>query len=125
MTALSESGVQSYDAGGSKVWIGSQTTMKTTVKKASSPPSPATSGVMSIRSCGCGDQPRGVPVSSSLRVWSSAIGYPGSGGATASATLRVSWRRRSFVSVKIVMTTFPIWTMPESTIIAPKIPRAM
>src|SRR4051794_5873738 len=47
------------------------------------------------------------------------------GGAIASATLRVSLRRRSGVSVKIVMPTFTIWTIPERTIIAPKIPRAM
>ena len=60
MCAWLESGAQSAEAGGSKVWIGSQTTMKTTVKKASIPPIPAMSGVMSIRSCGCRTQPRGI-----------------------------------------------------------------
>ena len=34
-------------------------------------------------------------------------------------------RRRSAVFVKIVIPIFTIWTIPESTIIAPKIPRAM
>src|SRR5207237_611179 len=47
------------------------------------------------------------------------------GGAIASATLSVSRRRRSAVFVKIVRPTLTIWTMPEATIIAPKIPRAM
>src|SRR5512133_821761 len=47
------------------------------------------------------------------------------GGAIASATLRVSRRRRSAVFVKTVMPMFTIWTIPERTIIAPKIPRAM
>ena len=50
--ASSESGVQSFDGGGSNVWIGSHTTMKTTTKNASSPPTPAMSGVISIRSEG-------------------------------------------------------------------------
>src|SRR5207247_9510733 len=47
------------------------------------------------------------------------------GGAIASATSRVSRRLRSVLSVKIVMPMFTICTIPESTIIAPKIPRAM
>src|SRR5439155_25571362 len=47
------------------------------------------------------------------------------GGAIASATTSVSWRRRSAVFVKIVMPTLTIWTIPDATIIAPKIPRAM
>jgi hypothetical protein len=50
--ASEESGAQSLDGGGSNVWIGSQTTIATTVKKASRPPMPATSGVISIRSRG-------------------------------------------------------------------------
>ena len=47
------------------------------------------------------------------------------GGAIASATLKVSRRLRSAVFEKIVIPMFTIWTIPESTIIAPKIPRAM
>jgi starvation-inducible outer membrane lipoprotein len=47
------------------------------------------------------------------------------GGAIASATRSVSRRRRSAVFVKIVMPMLTIWTIPETTIIAPKIPRAM
>jgi hypothetical protein len=47
------------------------------------------------------------------------------GGAIASATANVSRRRRSAVFVKIVIPMLTIWTIPESTIIAPKIPRAM
>ncbi len=47
------------------------------------------------------------------------------GGAIASATLSVSSRRRSAVFVKIVIPMLTICTIPESTIIAPKIPRAM
>ena len=47
------------------------------------------------------------------------------GGATASATLRVSSARRAAVFEKIVMPMLTIWTIPETTIIAPKIPRAM
>ena len=47
------------------------------------------------------------------------------GGAIASATFRVSRRRRSAVFVKTVIPMLTIWTIPESTIIAPKIPRAM
>ena len=46
-------------------------------------------------------------------------------GAIASATMRVSRRLRSVVSVKIVMPMFTICTIPDSTIIAPKMPRAM
>jgi hypothetical protein len=119
-----ESGAQSADACGSKVWIGSQTTIATTTKKAISPPSPATSGVISIRSCGCRAQPRGT---GGVPEWRpSSSNYEAStGGAIALATLSVSRRRRSIVFVQIVMPMFTIWTIPEMTIIAPKIPRAM
>src|SRR5207248_3153034 len=47
------------------------------------------------------------------------------GGAIASATTSVSRRRRSAVFVKIVIPTLTTWMIPEPTIIAPKIPRAM
>ena len=46
------------------------------------------------------------------------------GGAIASATLSVSCRLRSAVLLKIVIPMFTICTIPERTIIAPKIPRA-
>ena len=46
------------------------------------------------------------------------------GGAIASATTSVSRRRRSAVFVAIVIPMLIIWTIPERTIIAPKIPRA-
>ena len=124
LTASSVSGAQSAEGGGSKVWIGSQTTTKTTAKNAISPPTPATSGVMSIRSGGCARPAARDPgrrrCAGVARLSSSLTG-----GATASATRSVSRRRRSAVSVNIVMPMFTIWTIPETTIIAPKIPRAM
>ncbi len=103
------------------MWIGSQTTIATTVKNAIRPPIPATSGVISIRSLGWRTQPRGT-----LGVaLPSVTSYTCSGGAIASATFSVSRRRRSWVFVKMVMPMLTIWTIPETTIIAPKIPRAM
>ncbi len=105
------------------MWIGSQMTTKTTVKKASMPPSPAISGVISIRSRGWRCQPRGMRRALSLRLVRHQ--FVTGGGAIASATLSVSCRLRSAVLLKIVMPMFTIWTIPERTIIAPKIPRAM
>ena len=106
---------------------GSHTTTKTTVRNTSSPPMPATHGVMSIFSGGCGDHPRG---DSASWFWagssSSAIAQLVIGGAITSASRMVSRRRRSWVlRSMIVIPMLTIWTMPDTTIIAPKIPRAM
>src|SRR4051812_35371512 len=59
LTAWLLSGAQSGDAGGSNVWTGSHTTTNTTARNTSRPPDPASQGVMSMRSDGCGAQPRG------------------------------------------------------------------
>ena len=67
MSACALSGAQSADGGGSNVWIGSQTTIATTVKNASKPPTPAISGVISIRSAGWRTQPRGTGGCPSVR----------------------------------------------------------
>ncbi len=79
------------------MWIGSQTTIATTTKKASRPPSPAISGVISMRSRGWRAQPRGSAAApSSARGLLVVRHQPATGGgAIASATLRVSRRRRS------------------------------
>ena len=53
------------------------------------------------------------------------VRHPLTGGATASATFRVSRRLCSAVSLNIVRPMLTIWMIPETTIIAPKIPRAM
>ena len=124
LSAAFESGAQSYEGGGSKVWIGSQTTTKTTVKNASRPPIPAISGVISIRSRGWRCQPRGM-APGALGLGLVRHQFATGGGAIASATLSVSCRLRSAVLLKIVIPMFTICTIPERTIIAPKIPRAM
>ena len=124
--ARSLSGAQSSDGGGSNVCTGSHTTTKTTVRNTSSPPIPATHGVISIFSGGCGDQPLGACDSFvSTGPGSSDMSQPALGGAITSASRIVSRRRRSCVSLTMVIAMLTICTMPEITIIAPKIPRAM
>ena len=123
--AWSLSGAQSLDGGGSKVCVGSHTTTNTTAKKTSTPPRPATQGVISIFSGGCGAHPFGDCAPAWSCPVSSAIAQLVAGGAITSASRSVSRLRRSWVFVIIVIPMLIIWTMPESTIIAPKTPRAM